>query len=48
MKASGVEAKRPQIHEHFMLMIILEMLGCFDQVNLEGLFVGTEPLFLGN
>ena len=43
VKASGVEAKRPQIHEHFTLMIILEMLGSFDQVNL-GQLLGIEIL----
>ena len=42
-RASKVEANKPQIHEHFLLMLVLEMLGCVDQLNL-GALLGVEIL----
>lgn len=41
--SSGVDAKLPHVHEHFVLMMVLEFLGCYDQLNLTGL-LGIEVL----
>ena len=41
VRCSGVDAKKPHVHEHFTLCCILEYLCCFDQVNVPGL-MGAE------
>ena len=38
-----MEGHKPQIHEHFLLMLVLELFGCVDQLNL-GALLGVEVL----
>ena len=41
VRCSGIDPKRPHVHEHFTLCCVLEYLCCFDQVNVPGL-LGAE------
>ena len=41
VRCSGIDARRPHVHEHFVLCCILEFLCCYDQVNVPAL-LGCE------
>ena len=43
VRSAGLDPRKPQIHEHFALMLVLEMLGCVDQLGL-GNLLGVEIL----